>query len=176
MGMFSFQTADTKESIFNCYSDRCKTVYLLQPNDEPIVEFAYGGNGIFGGVNVYSWLAEKNVGVANDTVGLTLSHDEMLYLDEKHYALSGYGSDKDVQSLLKNLLSPKYGKIIFFSEWDEIIEGTDKTPNELLDDKLGKNIMLNKEIKFPLKFSFNQLAKYDELEASKDCPYQGHFY
>jgi hypothetical protein len=32
------------------------------------------------------------------------------------------------------------------------------------------------EIKFPLKFSFNAEAIYDELGASEDCPDQGYFY
>ena len=31
------------------------------------------------------------------------------------------------------------------------------------------------QIEFPLKFSFNKNAKYEELPASEDCPYQGYF-
>lgn len=54
MGFFSWQTADTKESIMNHYSGQCKTVYLLQPGGaEPIEETAYDGYGVFGGWRRY---------------------------------------------------------------------------------------------------------------------------
>ena len=62
MGFFSWQTADTKESIANVYTGHCRPVYLLQPNGKPpIYEPEYAGYGEFGDKNAYVWLAENNL-------------------------------------------------------------------------------------------------------------------
>jgi len=62
MGMFSWKTADTNESISNIHSTRpIRGVYLLQPNNQPpIYEPAYHGYGEFGHVDAYVWLCEMN--------------------------------------------------------------------------------------------------------------------
>lgn len=61
MGFFSWKTADTNESIMNIHSGESKPVYLIQPNGEPVVcEPSYNGYGVFGGVDAYEWLAQKN--------------------------------------------------------------------------------------------------------------------
>ncbi len=65
MGFFSWKTADTGESIANSHSPRCKqrAVFLLQPDGEPPVEESwYAGYGMFGEVDAYEWLAERNGG------------------------------------------------------------------------------------------------------------------
>jgi hypothetical protein len=170
--MFSFKTADTKESICNNTTAYCQTVYLLQPGNLPIKEVSYQGYGVFGdNVDVYTWLAEKNVGVTNRLVGLTLYRGELLYLAENNFAL--HVTDKDVQAILKKFLTPIYGNIRFFSKWNETLHSINKTPNDLLDNNLGKNIKLRDEIKFPLKFSFNENAQYEEFKRSDYCPFQG---
>ena len=64
MGFFSWNTGDTKESIPNVYQNRkeVKPVYFLQPGGRPPVrEVAYGGYGVFGGVDAYAWLARMNM-------------------------------------------------------------------------------------------------------------------
>ncbi|KLV03530.1 hypothetical protein ABT56_19065 [Photobacterium aquae] len=64
MGFFSWKTADSKESIANAYANHensGRVVYLLQPNDEPIPEPKYNGYGVFGGMDVFIWLAKKTV-------------------------------------------------------------------------------------------------------------------
>jgi len=93
MGMFSWLTSDSNESIANVYSSRpTRTVYLLQPNGEaPLVEPAYGGYGDFGGVDAYVWIAEHNaqsqgIDIANmeheerRMLGITLAFDEDIEL------------------------------------------------------------------------------------------------
>ena len=64
MGFFSWNTADTNESIANIHSghpNADRTVYLLQPDGKaPIEETVYDGYGIFGNVDAYAWLAEMN--------------------------------------------------------------------------------------------------------------------
>ena len=64
MGFFSWNTADTNESIANIHSghpNADRTVYLLQPDGKaPIEETAYNGYGVFGDVDAYAWLAEIN--------------------------------------------------------------------------------------------------------------------
>jgi hypothetical protein len=64
MGFFSWKTADTHESIANNdakHANSGRTVYLLQPNgQEAIDSTGYRGDGIFGGVDAYAWLAKNN--------------------------------------------------------------------------------------------------------------------
>ena len=83
MGFSSFLTSDTKESIWNVYTGRSRTVYMLQPNGlPPIEEKAYQGYMVFGGVDVFEWIARINnlAGLTSDeeyrNAGLNLLYDE----------------------------------------------------------------------------------------------------
>ena len=65
MGVFSWKTVDTDESIPNMMSSReTFPVYLLHPEKEPIKLTNYGGYGVFdspqGRINVFQWLAQEN--------------------------------------------------------------------------------------------------------------------
>jgi hypothetical protein len=65
MGVFSWRTADTDESIPNIMSSRPTfPVYLLHPDREPLKLTNYNGYGEFdspeGRVNVFKWLAREN--------------------------------------------------------------------------------------------------------------------
>jgi len=116
MGFFSYLTSDSNEPIKNIYTGDCRTVYMLQPGDEPnIREPSYGGYGEFGGCDVFVWLTEHN----------TVNN-------------KGDWDSKRLQGLN-----------IFFSEEKE---------------------------KFPLKFSFDKNAVYEDLPAAKSDPSQGYFY
>lgn len=123
MGMFSFLTADTDESISNVHSERgARTVYLLQPNGKkPIKESRYDGYGGFGPYDCFIWLVEMNAEAINVNAS-ALSHDQKRDL----------------------------GIDLFFSRASECV--------------------------YPLKFSFNENAVYEQLEASESCPDQGFFY
>lgn len=64
MGFFSWNTADTQESIPNNLSGQFngRVVFMLQPNGAPVItESAYKGYGVFGGVDAFIWLAENNL-------------------------------------------------------------------------------------------------------------------
>jgi len=60
MGFFSWKTSDTKEDIWNCYTDKCRTVYLYCPDGTIIKEPAYNGYGEFAGNDAYALLAKWN--------------------------------------------------------------------------------------------------------------------
>ena len=47
MGLFSWTTCDTEESVMNKYSDQHKPVYILRPNKAPILCTVYDGYGRF---------------------------------------------------------------------------------------------------------------------------------
>ena len=72
MGFSSFLTSDTQESIWNVYTNTCRTVYMLQPNGlSPIRDDGYQGYLVFGGVDVFVWIAKIN--------GITDLADEEAY-------------------------------------------------------------------------------------------------
>lgn len=61
MGFFSWQTSDTKETIWNKYTGLHKPVYMLFPNGrEPLEEPAYDGYGGFAGTSALAILAKEN--------------------------------------------------------------------------------------------------------------------
>lgn len=72
MGFSSYLTSDTKKSIWNIYTGLSRTVYMLQPNGlPPIRDDAYLGYMVFGGVDVFVWIAKVN--------GITDLADEEAY-------------------------------------------------------------------------------------------------
>jgi hypothetical protein len=120
MGMISWLTGDTKDSIVNRHHpDGAVTVYLLQPNGKPsIAESNYNGYGLFGGVDVFTWIAEYN---ASD------------------FGISLIGA----------------------------------SPDDMRD--IGCDLLFEREaeLMYPLKLSFDANAKYECIEPSRLCPYQG---
>lgn len=69
MGFFSFQTADTGESIPNVYSGKPMLhVKMICPNGDEFNEDGYDGYGRFGGKDYYAAIAEAN--------GLAVGEDE----------------------------------------------------------------------------------------------------
>lgn len=124
MGLFSWITSDTNESI---RVDGPRPVYLLQPGSLPNIEQdVYGGYGVFGGVDAFVWL-----GLINE------------------YADGGPVEDFNWKALVGVDDQDLRVKGIYFP-----------------DD----------QITYPLKFSYNKDAVYEELKASDSCPDQGFFY
>ena len=168
MGQFSFLTGDTKESIL---VSEPRKVYLLQPNKEAsIEEDFYGGYGDFGAVDAYEWLATRNVkpeiierakkiGIPLRDLGITINTN--YYIDTR----TGIK-----YSNCYNELFPELKKFNYTDEFDG------ETVNGLIFEDVWEKVSFEKllgEIKFPLKFSFDKDAVYEELEGSKDCPNQG---
>ena len=194
MGFFSWQTADTKESIMNHYSGQCKTVYLLQPGGaEPIEETAYDGYGVFGGVDAYEWLAEKNLtneayeavlasgGVeAARMAGIAIDRNISswitgLYKDTKTGVYCAYN-----QTPLVDFIAKKQGfDVVFFpGGYDTVIDGIGISANQLKEQGRLEGIDLSvccKDEYIPLKFSFDKKAVYEDLPPSKECGNQGFF-
>jgi len=170
MGFFSWKTSDTKESIVNEYSAGCVESFLLQPRQfgDNIKEQSYGGYGVFGGVDAFEWLAETNTGIKDRDLGFSLLFGKLFPIPNGKFAINGTSDNKALASFLKQI---GYENVVYFSTWDQIIEGTGKSANDLSSEGV---VRLSRYIKYPLKFSFDENANYDKLEASEDCPNQGH--
>lgn len=166
MGFFSWLTADTNESISNTYAEMPnsgRTVYLLQPGGDNIESFGYEGYGEFGGVDAYEWLANQH-GYDDRSDGIALSYGS--YYEHKDGSRWVYGI-YDIEGLTQfpgtyAAIIPKYGLTP-----NEMINNGDFTEGSLSDLMGG--------LKYPLKFSFDKDAVYEDLTASKDCPNQGYF-
>lgn len=63
MGFYSWNTSDTKEEIWNSYTDSCRPVYMYLPDGRIIEEKAYQGYGVFGGLKVFDMIQEFNPGI-----------------------------------------------------------------------------------------------------------------
>jgi hypothetical protein len=160
----------------NAYTNECRPVYLLQPNElPPILEPAYQGYGNFGGTNVFAWLATHNLspdkleGLSKDMVqnyGILL--DTGTYCVDQETGRS-WACELHVKPLQLGLSTfPHYGAVVI----------DNKTPNELIESgRWVKKPMteLIGAIKYPLKFSFDQNAVYEDWSASENCPRQGYF-
>lgn len=186
MGFFSWKTADSDESIPNIYVDHPntgRTVYLLQPGGKPpIAEEAYEGYGRFGDVDAFEWLAENNLpkenvdrlkssGDSDDLrlAGIMLDSASAYYQDTltgKRYSIfhDARGVDPEITHL-----DITYNMVI---ESDPDLAGL--VPNDLIAS--GRLVAKSFEVNTPLKFSFDEHAVYENLQASSTCPDQGYFY
>lgn len=178
MGTFSWLTADTRESISVTGAfgpHRQKTVFLLQPaNRPPISEPDYDGYGDFGGTSAFEWLARENI--APNKLS-SISHDEII--------VAGISLDtgrlvRDVQtgqlySIFTDMTVIAPGSVHHPIQWSEPVPGYDGLcANELV--RSGRFSIEFPEKEFPLKFSFNENARYEDLPASPICPHQGGYY
>lgn len=181
MGYYSWLTADTQESIpvFEAtHPNAGRTVYLLQPGDLPsIAESAYQGNGVFGGVDVFHFLAFHN-----------LPYETLINLDQIEVHNLGVGlehghyfMDKDTGQ--KHLVFHDYRAIVTGALFHAHTYGVPVSgynglsPNDLIGSGRWVEHSINEEyLRVPLKFSFNPMASYEKLPASEVCPYQGMYY
>ncbi|MFQ3188922.1 MAG: hypothetical protein ACI936_000042 [Paraglaciecola sp.] len=171
MGLFSWKTADTKASIIHEHSQNFigQPVYLVQPKTigENIMEDRYSGYGEFGGVDAYEWLAEHNIGDKDRDSGISLAFTKVTEVEPNVFIAPCV--TEAVEKLIHEKIV-KGGKLYTFSNWQQPIP---ELKGECANTLEGKDIYLNKLIAYPLKFSFDANAKYDELLASEDCINQG---
>lgn len=196
MGFFSYKTADTKLSVpaDEAFHPRSgKNIYLLQPKAEPnILSQGYGGFGVFGDINVFSWLSMWNTGVDDFQIGNLIScessgrlYDEKVYVCAMHF-------HKSSQAIINKVRAREGKKPIEFvsvdnyaSEFTLLVEEGGKRQakimvslNIMCELGLGKDLPICNmiEIKYPLKLSYQADAVYEGLEGSEHCPNQGYFY
>ncbi|USD58875.1 hypothetical protein J4N45_10070 [Vibrio sp. SCSIO 43140] len=183
MGFFSWKTADTRGSIWNKFTNKCRPVYLLQPDGkEPIFEPAYEGYGRFGGVDAHAWLALNNL---PSIVTHSLASDEELRLLGIKLAC-GFSSviinsvpfvlrSEESTLIALGLIDGSSRYVICETHQDVFnFNGEQMSVNEA-KTKFGNLKIPVPELKRPLKFSFKDTAHYESLPASKDCPKQGYF-
>ena len=177
MGFFSWKTADSGESIANAHIGFCRPVYLLQPGGEPpIAEPSYDGYGHFGSVDAFEWLARYN-----------LPEDRLRALtEEEDLRMAGIMLDSDRSHFLDTVTRLKVAIFHDASLVDPTIrflnvnyaqplpDFGNKSANEHIESGRFKPMAF--EVAFPLKFSFNPKAVYEDLPASKSDPAQGYFY
>lgn len=178
MGFFSWLTSDTEESIANVHTGQCRPVYLLQPGgQEPICEPAYEGEGQFGGVDAYAWVAMANTpadvlaGMDRDqvrTLGFLMTDGTILRDTQT-------GELWSIRGHVPGGLGTKVHN--FPHSWMTIIPELGMTPSELRESGrfVSAKLRDHMDIQFPLKFSFDKNAVYEDLPAAKNCPNMGYF-
>lgn len=180
MGFFSWKTSEDKVSIPNVHSGRSiSTVYLIQPNGRPpIAEPSYDGFGYFGGVNAFNWIFENNEKIPSADLsqlsveeifmlGVSMVNGEVcrdtqtgeiwhIFIDARHVVLGNYAC----------------------TTWSDDIPRFGESANDLLTSGRFELIDICDlvDFKYPLKFSFNPEAVYEEIPTSECCPDQGYFY
>ncbi len=168
MGFFSWLTCDTKESVANRYTSKCRTVFLSTP-DGVIREDAYGGYGEFGGKDAYALLAIYNgYGEMSDI-------DDPEKLDELRtigvQITYGCNRDKDTGKLY-SFCGHYPDSIKFEGNYGTPQKEYDgKTPNQLRRE--GQWELYIPELKWNIKLSFDENCDFDKHNPSEDCPNQG---
>lgn len=193
MGLFSFKTCDENQSIpvvFSDHKNRGRNVYFLMQNGQPsLVESAYEGNGVFGGVDVFDWLARANINIPEDSdpeevrmlgISLNSSSFKMWKFND---TVAFYGTDF-IKKTLTPFLKEKFGdiKIVTPDTYADPIDAfSGLTLNDLGDgnNTIGASTLLMSDIvdiKHHIKLSFNPDAVYEKNGKSEDCEYQGFLY
>jgi len=174
MGFFSWDCADTKDSIMNIHSGaENEVVYLLQPNGENIEETEYEGYGEFGGVDAFTWIAEQNISLAILERAKELKIETRLlgiYLDYKYYI------DTRTNKKYSYVFSNLFDDLNDFGNYGDKVDGV--VVNELIKTSVWVEMPFSDylgEIKTPLKFSYSEDADYNSLPASEIADNQGFF-
>ena len=197
MGFFSFNTCDDEESIpseYVTHKNSGKPVFLLQPNGAtPIEEPNYEGYGVFGGVDVFDWLARQNINDIPEDTDPDDVREAGVYLDSMGFCVLGnmvafMKKSEFFADFLKRKFTEKFTdeKEYTFIQVDNYAESIEEmgglTLNELIEQsKKDKSINVVSirdfvHITFPVKLSFDKNASYERNAASTSCEYQGYFY
>jgi hypothetical protein len=170
MGFFSFKTADTEESIPASASGMSmKPVYLLQPNGKkPIREDHYEGYGVFGGVDCYEWLSKAN-NLKSRNLAVYADAESYYEDDNNYYACEIELSENDLRTVV-----PDQDKhIVMFDDYAVVMKNG-LNVKDMVKQKLIRPQTY--QLAFPLKFSFDENAVYENLTASKECEFNGYDY
>jgi hypothetical protein len=173
MGFFSWETADTKESIPAPQSHHPlsgkRDVFLLKPGGGYILGGDYDGYGRIDGKEIYEEFGKRNfsnipAGDKEAIVSAAISLDcDRLFKDTTTGTL--YSTSQH--------LANEFGAEKMPFMWEEPwLDG--KTNNQLVEE--GRFVVEPVELKFHIKLSFDKNANYDDLPPSRSCPDQGFFY
>lgn len=181
MGVFSFVTSDTNRSIplVGCGDDSSpQKVYMLRPNAAALIEDCYGGYGVFGGVDVYEWVAETNA----EHLGIDVTE----WTEQERRVLGIFLSMgrvyRDKGGQLWAVFYPnysffeRYGIKVALGNYGQPVDSEvgEKTPNDYLAS--GEWVEIAPEalgmVKYHIKLSEREVD-YFSVEKSEDCPHQG---
>jgi len=166
--MFTWLTADTRERI---PVDGSRPVYMIRPDKaEPRCEENYSGNGHFDGVDAFLWLGIKNVPASYkrfmsepDLIAAGMSLEcGVVYREVKTGKIWSLGTPDlpylDVKIVERDFSEP-------------CPELGNKSMEELV--KVGEfdcvAVSSIYDVRYPLKFSFDANAVYEDLPASTIC-------
>lgn len=178
MQFVSWLTADTQESIATTcapmHPNSYRPVFLLQPDDEePIGSHAYEGQAFFGSYNAYIWLACNNL---DEQLFANCTYEDLHLIG---YALYHRMFYRDTQTNEELCIFYDFRHIFphltyYPQRFDRVIPELGGTGKALV--KSGRLERLNYASNYPLKFSFDPDAVYEDLPASEPCPNAGSFY
>lgn len=177
MGFFSWLTADTQESIPCIYADHPNSgrpVYLIQPAGKPpIREDSYEGHGVFGGINAYLWLARQNL---DEQLTAGRTDDELIMFGTSiHHAMYFRDTETKAELCIFDDLRRLVPHLTYYPQrYNEMIPQLGGTGNDLI--KSGRLERLSYAHSYPLKFSFDPNAVYEDLPGSDRCTAQGIYY
>lgn len=147
----------------------------------PIMESEYEGYGLIGGIDWFIWLTKANA----EHLGI-----DPAKLDDEE--LRDIGVSLDCGNIMLHTETGEYWSIFrdhriaakqpnakfFAGTFSQTIPELGKSANELAAEGVLKPVSV-KEINnapYRIKLSHNPEARYEDLPASRDCPFQGYFY
>lgn len=165
MGYRSWLTADTHESILVSHlSDVEQTVYLLQPNGAPpIVESAYDGYGTFGDTTVTDWLVEHNAPADRiEDLRKDFWYGIQLETGLRYFRDVETGERFAVFHTGACAIDPAI--VAHHCTYAAPLSGYGLSANALREQ--GRIVEERLPTAFPLKFSFDPTARYEDLPGS----------
>ena len=179
MGFFSWKTSDTNKSISNIYSRRKPfTVHLIIEDGLISTESNYNGYGVFGGVDIYSFIGEKNgvTGKSQDEIRDNVFKE--LFLHGVKNGTKTYTYQKDFPyydtpiEAEGGLCANELAKVEGWERFGQDTSFKGLAKRGLKVPKLVENLPNEYHL-----FSNEEKKKYfDSLPYPKNCPAQGYFY
>ena len=142
-------------------------VYLIQPNDvKPLSESNYKGDGVFDGVDAFDWLADNNLPEHAINTFYGQKRELGLGLMNAFYYESTTGEyfAQGMYQVLCSLLVSNKTMLINHLNTLVVADGISSSVQEHINDGRLFLKSLSEHLRYPLKFSFDELAKYDDLD------------
>lgn len=181
MGFFSWRTCDTDESVAAPEANHPRArqmVYLLQPNGLPALTGIYDGyGGLSGETDIYAWLGRWNRHQLPSAIATNDAAPEQLgmlvemgsYFEDQQTGKRWYCGFHPIS----NVAPDGYHS---FGRFDEPVDGIGETPIQMMESGRWVERNFVEEPEYPIKLSFDPLARYEDQPASPICPDQGFFF